>query len=554
MKNILVVLSVVAMLFTSCITQSETLPRPEFPELNNLTVGAGRSYKLTFVAETNWLVSLPAESQPYATLRFEGFTDTSHSGAAGEHTITLLVNSGVGSYFEDIVFNIEITMNGYTENLAVCTVPKDTRKITVTGVPNAGFEESVQADFVEDGHPEDSPFAACENRYSVVYKKGLDASDANFVVAHDFGYDCDYVVYAKNASGEFEPVTEDASSWLELRAFGEKEEKHRLHMNYTNSKAVLTKGVGYEAYVNVVDEKKNLIISVYYLYNPDAEVVVERTFGLADAELAASKGITLTGSGLSYTLTWPSYEDEIKAETFTTDYLNAEFLAAALKFTGYESVNFGLGSGTTNLVIEHNEESDVYYLRLAEDVSLDALVRTDVLNVSAVGDSMVSYTINLVFGWIKAEEGVETDGSVSFVNENTANDSGATLVKLNSGDEGYDSESTLEHQYLLTYTSASLFETPASVALNIPGFVDGMVVNTDDIGAEHFNYSEGLEFSKDVATGDIYLKKRVLKDQDENVVEFDVPNGSCELFCLDANGTKFIRILFVLGASTPATK
>jgi hypothetical protein len=99
----------------------------------------------------------------------------------------------------------------------------------------------------------------------------------------------------------------------------------------------------------------------------------------------------------------------------------------------------------------------------------------------------------------------------------------------------------------LTYTSEELLTTPAKAALNIPGFELGMIVNIDDMGADHFNYSEALDFYKDATTGEVLLGYR---PQPEESTKADVkaPNGKCELFCCDAEGKKFIRILFVLDA------
>jgi hypothetical protein len=101
----------------------------------------------------------------------------------------------------------------------------------------------------------------------------------------------------------------------------------------------------------------------------------------------------MVGSGYTYTMTLPS-----------EDILTTDYLAAALKFEGYNEIYGGFGSGTQNLVFEHDAESDVYYVRLAPDGTAAGLERTEVLNISAVGDSMHSYTINLVFDWIEASD------------------------------------------------------------------------------------------------------------------------------------------------------
>ena len=149
-----------------------------------------------------------------------------------------------------------------------------------------------------------------------------------------------------------------------------------------------------------------------------------------------------------------------------------------------------------------------------------------------------------MFDWIKASDDASGDGSVSFVNADVANAAGATLVKLDSTDADYNSEWGVESQYCLTYTSAELLTTPATAALNVPGFGLGLVVNIDDMSADHFNYSEALQFYKDSTTGEVLLSRGNYTDDAGNVI----PNGKCELFCCDAEGKKFVRILFVLDA------
>lgn len=387
MKKILAIFSVVAMLFASC-AQNETLPRPEFPEIKEITVMGGSTYNIHFTTEVAWTISLPAESQPYAKLRYDGYIDTRHSGPAGENVVTLHVNKGAGSYFNDITFNIDITMNRYTENLALCTIPKSTKVITVTGAPNGGFEESVKVDFMQGGHPENGPFATAPNRYSVRHKKGVDAIDANYYIQHNFDLLYNYVVYAKNAEGEFVDVTEDENSWLRLVSFGANDEKHRLYMNYTSG--TITQGVGYEAYVNVEDADKNVIISVYYVYNPDDEVLVKTAMELANPELAAEKGVTLKGGGTTYTLTIP-----------TSDIFTEHYAAAALRFIGYSSgLNCTIPS--ENLHYNYDMETQTLSVFLKEGATLDGLYRTNTWTVSGINDNDTTdeYTITAIFEWI----------------------------------------------------------------------------------------------------------------------------------------------------------
>ena len=543
MKKLFAVLSVVAMMFAACTSDNggKTPQKPNFPEVQNLTVESGASYDITFTAEKPWTVLLPAESQVYASLSFDGMTDTQFYGEAGEATITVNVREGLMSYAKDIVFSVDMTMEQYTECIAQLTIPRTPYAIDVYGSAPEGFDNTVSK-FLTDGHPENGPFVNAPNKYTVMYLSASEALYGDYVVAHDFDKLYNYVVYAKNSEGVFAPITED-TKWLEHRAFRRKvtdaagNSKYygmfSLAMNYTKSDAVFTEGVGYEAYVNIEDENGDAIVSVYFLYDPSREVVIETKIELADEALAAEKGVLFDNSSYAYTLTYPS------ADILTTNYL-----AGALKFTGFTEIYGGFGSGTKNLVFEHNEELDVWYVRLADGASAASLMREEVLNISALSGSLHSYTINLVFDWIADDGGSAADGSVNFVNAEVANAAGATLVKLNATDADYNSEWGIDTQYRLTYTSEALLTTPAKAALNVEGFDHGLILNIDDMSADHFNYSEALDFYKDTTTGEVLLGYSPYPEQPG--VTPTAPNGSCELFCCDAEGNKFARILFVL--------
>ena len=166
------------------------------------------------------------------------------------------------------------------------------------------------------------------------------------------------------------------------------------------------------------------------------------------------------------------------------------------------------------------------------------------LNISAVGSELHSYTINLVFDWIADNGGSGADGSVSFVNAEVANAAGATLSKLESSSADFDSEWAIDNQYILTYSSADILKSPAQAALNIPGFDIGTVSNIHNGNSGNdYSYSDVLDFSKDASTGEVLLTLK------EGVDVADIPNGKCDLLCADGSGKKFIRILFVLNSA-----
>jgi len=272
MKKILAILSVATMLFAACnpSDKNNTPAAPTFPEAQSITAESGESYEFAFTVSESWSVSLPAESQVYATLTYQGVTDNQFYGEAGEHTIVVNVREGIMSYAKDFVINVEMTIREYTQNIATLTVLKLPYKITVTGSAPTGMEDVVQSTFEEGGHPENGPFASAANTYTVRYLNRSDAKYGDFVVTHDLDLLYNYVVYAKSsADGEFAPISEDCT-WLSLRRFGAKREKFSLEMIYDSSDAVLTEGVGYEAYVNLEDENGDALVSVYFIYDPAA--------------------------------------------------------------------------------------------------------------------------------------------------------------------------------------------------------------------------------------------------------------------------------------------
>ena len=100
----------------------------------------------------------------------------------------------------------------------------------------------------------------------------------------------------------------------------------------------------------------------------------------------------------SKTLTIPSAE-----------LLNPDNVAAvSLKLTGYTEVYSGIAQ--KGLVLKHDEINDTYYLALDENVTLDQLVRTNDLTISALADSLEEFSISVILEW--AEEAPNEDTPV----------------------------------------------------------------------------------------------------------------------------------------------
>lgn len=395
MKKILVVLSVVAMMFVACTSNNggNTPVPPTFPELQEFTVEAGSSYEITFTTDKAWALSLPAESQQYATMTYEGSTDMQFYGEAGEHTITVNVREGVMSYAKDIVLFVDMTLGTFTESIVKLTIPRTPYEITVTGAAPAGMDEIIQSTFEKGGHPENGPFASAANTYTVRYLNRSDALYGDFVVTHNCDLLYNYVVYAKSsADSEFKPVAENSNAWLVFSPW-EPDETHKnfkLEMIHTDAAAVNTEGVGYEAYVNLEDENGDALVSVYFLYDPSAVAPVKPAIELAYPEEASAKGVTFVGEDTAYTLTLP-----------TEDLLGENNKAASIKITGYA----GGGYLTESLKLVESDVAGIYYTALAEGVTTDNLMRENTLSVSATNaEGAKEYTITVVFEWAPEAE------------------------------------------------------------------------------------------------------------------------------------------------------
>ena len=108
--------------------------------------------------------------------------------------------------------------------------------------------------------------------------------------------------------------------------------------------------------------------------------------------MAAEKGVTLIGSGKKYTLTIP-----------TADILTENVRAAALSITGYTDVYASIAQDQL-LEIVHDVDHNILYIALKEGADVNALLRTDTLSISALGDSVDDYEVSVVFEWSTNEE------------------------------------------------------------------------------------------------------------------------------------------------------
>ena len=129
---------------TSC-DPAESTPDPVFPDLVKKTVAAGETVELSFSANQDWTVSIPAaEAGTYFRLT-DGSTESfAVKGEAGDHTVSVVV---IGEQdFENHELTVSMTMGDRTEAIAEITLPALERYMTISG---AVFNEA-GTDFSKD--------------------------------------------------------------------------------------------------------------------------------------------------------------------------------------------------------------------------------------------------------------------------------------------------------------------------------------------------------------------------------------------------------------------
>ncbi len=124
MKKILAILCGVTMMFAACTPNEDGAGVvPTFPEEQNYEILSGKAQKLVFSAEYDWTLSVDYD---FAYLKdSEGNNVDSCSGAAGENIeVFVAVESAIENYDNDIVFHVNMEMEGHTSVLATLTIKK----------------------------------------------------------------------------------------------------------------------------------------------------------------------------------------------------------------------------------------------------------------------------------------------------------------------------------------------------------------------------------------------------------------------------------------------
>ena len=157
---------------TSC-DPAESTPDPVFPDFVEKTVAAGETVELSFSANQDWTVSIPAaEAGTYFRLTDGSTKSFAVKGEAGDHTVSVVV---IGEQdFENHELTVSMTMGDRTEDIAKITLSALERSMSIS---RAVFNAD-KTDFAtgEDGSYEYEQIAA-DSEIELIWPASISLAD-----------------------------------------------------------------------------------------------------------------------------------------------------------------------------------------------------------------------------------------------------------------------------------------------------------------------------------------------------------------------------------------
>ncbi len=622
MKKILAILCGATMMFAACTPGGET-PRPVFPETSSFDILSGRAQKLEFTAEKDWTLSLDYD---YAYISAAGNSVKTLSGVAGEKTEVFVgVEEAIENYDSDIVFHVNMEMEGYSQVLATFTIKKleykvqeyeiesgmmrslkfrateawtialesdyaylqkdgekndsfsgqatgelvtirvctedniknydedinftvtrkmgaadaqDWAKFTIKKIERPAAISLPNSDpdvtFEEGGHPNWSPFKSAQHTYHMNYASEWVIGGIRL----DCGLETDYSIktyaYTEGASDPVDFTTRE-DSWLTITdGLGENGKGFMVAMDLSKESAQWSWfDTQYESYVNFEDAEGNVLVSIFCTstYKP-GQTGGEASMVSLISEYASMAGISLTGSGNQYTLT---FSDPMAFEPSMKN-------MAGFKIENCGQINFE-NEGYGILKLNKVEDTDsglgtYYYISFTEAVTDPYAIDIRECPINAfTSDWSAQYTINVVLGWV---EGGSTTGGEVTINE-MASQLGVILEELTTSDADYDADWGIEKQYRLTYNSMAAFTMPSYASLTIPGFAMGTPMGSIN-GVQAY---EMFLFSLDQESGQVLLAPNT----ESGYSAENIPNGKVDLICYNAQYDPIVRIVLVINVA-----
>lgn len=506
---------------------------------------SGNLRQLKFRATQPWTVSLSAGASKYAYLKWGDEENDEISGAATGEEVSLRVytHENIKNYDEDIVFSVYRKMGSAdAQEWAKFTIKKiekpasivlggDYETVTLrkytgwTEFSNAG--EVYNVNYADEWDPVDGAVLlnnveGCEKISVYAYNEG--GTLTNYT---------DRVVPQLNADGE---EVETESFWLNLwtTVLDDGTKKFKLTMDLAHEAALWSwneNKKAYEAYVNFEDANGNVLTSVYYTCTYSPNTPESKSAVSLISEYASMAGVSLSGSGNQYTLTFAeseAFDPSMKNMTgFKVEDCNQIYFEnegyGILKLNKVEDTDSGLGT--------------YYYISFTDAVTDPGTINVRECAIDVLTSNWTQYTIKVVLGWVNGE----STGEVSVSLNEMASQLGVTLVELTTSDADYDAEWGVKKQYRLTYSSMAGFTMPSYVSLTIPGFATGAPMGSIN-GVQAY---EMFLFHLDAESGQVLLEPNV----EGGYTAENIPNGKVDLICYDKQYNQFVRILLVINAA-----
>lgn len=126
----------------ACSDDDDDTVTPIFPEKQNIICNAGDTREFTFTANTNWSL---ASSAIWCKFKADDMEEFTLSGAAGSHTVTLMVTDDNQKVDNISVAKLELTMGGQTIVIGEITRSKVDYELTIYDAEGNVIDENTDA-------------------------------------------------------------------------------------------------------------------------------------------------------------------------------------------------------------------------------------------------------------------------------------------------------------------------------------------------------------------------------------------------------------------------
>lgn len=435
-------------------------------------IESGASRRLQFRATEAWTVSM--EDNDNAWLEYDSEKGYSFSGTATNELVTIWVKTeaGIKNYDNDIVFSVNRKMgNADAQEWAKFTIKKLERPAPIV-LNDTSFDTIT---FEEGGYPQYGPEANTDApKYHLNYSDKWDLEG----VSMSYNFDTDVAIkwYAyRDGGSDAVDFTERTDSWVTVSKFGTN--NFKVVMDLTKESAEWSWwDTQYESFVTFEDEFGNVLAAIFCTstYKPGntGGGAGEAKVSFVNPDVAAQVGMSLTGSGNTYTLTF--------ASPMSFDPMNASMCGFQIDGGGQQANFQDGGWGVLNVVKYEDETLGTYFHVCPLDMSTFNPYNLTVRNytIDAFSSNWEPYTINVVLDWV-----VEADANalVKLCMPEMAPQCGVSLT--GSGNE-----------YVYTFYDYSALFDPDTYSPYC-GLVIANATSVTIAGGDYFAIQKGVNYS-----------------------------------------------------------